>query len=316
MEIASTEQHPILREHFLGVDAERGSISTKLAMVAGSAIVAAGFALGAGENAIHHPMIKNETDVSAGRGTLTAVKKIVPEACFGVYEADINGATAKYSKTFKLGPLSIPTSYSASSTFNGNLTNRVCHDSFSLEKIYDKTTKKYNVTLPGSAFHTDVYRTNPLVNAFTPDNGFLMAKRKDIENDLNSIGNISVHHTDGLMGTLNGLAELAADQTSTEACGHKAWIHLEPMYTDALQGELVADANYWAQQLGLKKSDFNVIYKGKITFTNQYANELKAAKVEADKLGVEMKLPDPAITNCADGRDLQKQLANASGAAK
>lgn len=321
MEIASTEQvtnYPILREQFFGADAERGSISSKLAMTVGSLVMAmaVGGALGAGEYALHHPLIKTDIAVSAGKGTLTDVSTIVPQACYGVYRDNVNGAKASYNTTIPLFGIKIPTTLSASSIFNGNITSKVCNDSMSLDLHFDKSTNKYELTVPGSAFHTDVYRTDPTVNAFTSDNGALMALMKNAENDINALPKLEAHKTDGLMGTLNGYAELAADQTSAEACGPKAWLYLEPLYKISLQKQLTAEANRWRPELKLTQDDFRVAVEGDVVFTTQYDKQLTEIKVQAAKHNVTIKLPDPSKLVCTVSPSLQKNLDQLAGVAK
>lgn len=322
MEIASTEQpsnYPILREQFLGADAERGSMSTKLYMTVGSLTlaIAAGGALGAGDYALHHPLIKTEVAVSAGKGMLTAVRSLaVPEACYGVYQNDVNGAEATFDTTVPVFGRNITTTLSASSTFNGNLTSKVCNPSMDLSLSYNKATNRYKLTLPAGSFHTDVYRTNPTVNAFTRGNGALMALLKNSENTINALPKLQAHMTDGLMGTLDGYAELAADQTSAEACGPKAWDYLKPRYEESLKAQMVSEANRWAPDLKLTEQEIDVEVTGEFHPTNQYDKLLKETKPLAEKNGVSFVLPDPSKLQCTVSPDLQKSLDKLAGATK
>jgi len=320
MEIASTEQpsnSPILREQFFGADAERGSMSAKLAVFAGSLIVAAGAVLGAGDYAHHHPLTKTEVAVSAGKGMLTAVRSLaVPEACYGVYQNDVTGAKATFDYSFTPFGLKIPTTLSASSTFNGNLTSKVCNPSMDLSLSYNKATNRYKLTLPAGSFRTDVYRTNPTVNAFTPDNGALMALTKNAENIINALPELQAHTTDGLMGKLDGYAELAADQTSTEACGPKAWDHLKPLYEKSLKAQMVNEAYRWAPDLKLTEQEIDVEVTGEFHPTNQYDKLLKETKPLAEKNGVNFVLPDPSKLVCTDSPGLQNDLDKLAGATK
>lgn len=318
MERASTEQHPILREQFLGDTAECGSISTKLAMTAGSLLLAAAGTLGAANYARHHPVIETDVTVSAGRGMLTDVRSLaVPESCYGVYQNDVTGATAVFEKKVTLPLLgTVGTTYKASSTFKGNITSKVCNDSMKLSLSYDKATDKFNLTVPASAFHTDVSRTNPTASALTHDNGALMAIQRNFENDINVLPKLHANKSDDLLGTLDGYAELAADETSAKACGPKAWPYLEPLYKKSLQNQLVAEANRWAPERKLTPEDIVVTVTGEVNFTTQYDKLLIDTKAQAEKHGVTFVLPDPNKLVCTVSPDLQKTLDQSAGTAK
>ncbi len=322
MEIASTEQasnYSTLREQFFGADAERGSISTKLAMTVGSVITAAvvGGSLGAGEYALHHPLIKTDVTVSAGKGMLTAVKSLArPETCYGVYQNDVTGASAVFEKKVTLPLLgTVGTTYKASSTFNGNITSKVCNDSMEVSLHYNEATGRFQLTVPGSAFHTEVSRTNPTVNAFTHDNGALMMIQRNFENEINVLPKLQANKSDDLLGTLDGYAELAADQTSAEACGPKAWPYLEPLYADGLKQQLVDEAARWDPNLKLTKEKIDVEVTGEFKPTTQYDKLLADTKPQAEKHGVSFALPDPNKLVCTVSPDLQKDLQSA-GATK
>lgn len=322
MEIVTTEQpliNPILREQFFGADAERGSISTKLAMTLGSLITAfvVGGSLGAGEFALQHPLIKTEVAVSSGKGMLTAVKSLArPETCYGVYQNDVTGASAVFEKKVTLPLLgTIGTTYKASSTFNGNITSKVCNDSMEVSLHYTEASGRFQLTVPGSAFHTEVSRTNPTVNAFTHDNGALMMIQRNFENEINLVPNLRTNKSDNLLGKLDGLAELEADQTSAKACGPKAWTYLEPLYKEGLKQQLVDEATRWDPNLKLTKEKIDVDVTGEFHPTTQYDKLLADTKPLAEKYGVSFALPDPNKLVCTVRPDLQKDLLSA-GATK
>jgi len=161
-----------------------------------------------------------------------------------------------------------------------------------------------------------VYRTNPTVNAFTPDNGALMALTKNAENIINALPELQAHTTDGLMGKLDGYAELAADQTSTEACGPKAWDHLKPLYEKSLKAQMVNEAYRWAPDLKLTEQEIDVEVTGEFHPTNQYDKLLKETKPLAEKNGVNFVLPDPSKLVCTDSPGLQNDLDKLAGATK
>lgn len=316
---ANTERQPTLQERFLDGSSERGSIRSKLVIVLGSATLTGVVfgSLGLAEYSLNHPVVQDEVVTSAGKGMLTAVQSLdVPESCYGVYQNDVKGAKATFERKINLFGKEINTSYSASSTFNGNITSKVCNDSMSLALSYDKPTNKYELTVPASAFHTDVYRTNPGVNAFTTDNGALMALQKNVENDINALPKLESHKSDGLMGTLNGYAELAAFKTAAEACGPKAWLYLEPLYKISLQKQLVAEANRWAPEDNLTTDDINVTVTGEVHFTNQYDDQLTKIKSEAEKHGTSFVSPNPNTQVCTVSPDLQDMLDKLAGTAR
>ncbi|MEO8104960.1 MAG: hypothetical protein ABI602_01345 [Candidatus Saccharibacteria bacterium] len=320
MEIASTEQptnYPILHEQSFAADAERGSISTKLALTLGTLVTAAvvGGSLGAGEFSLQHPLIKTEVAVSAGKGMLTSVRPLA-EACYGVYQNDVTDASAVFEKKVTLPLLgTIGTTYKASSTFNGNITSKVCNDNTEVSLHYDKATGRFQLTVPGSAFHTEVSRTNPTVNAFTHDNGALMMIQRNFENEINVLPKLHANKSDNLLGTLDGYAELAADQTSAEACGPKAWPYLEPLYKEGLKQQLVDEAARWDPNLKLTKEKIDVDVTGEFHPTTQYEKLLADIKPQAEKHGVSFALPDPNKLVCTVSPDLQKDLQSA-GATK
>jgi hypothetical protein len=321
MERAITEQSTILREQFFSNDSERGSIRATLGMAVGAVLlsgVAAG-SLGAADYAIHHPVVENKIVVGGGKGMLTGVQTLAePEACYGVYQNDVTGASADFEQTLKVPFLGkVGTTYSATSTYNGNITSQVCHDSTNLNFRYNEATKQFDLSVPASAFHTNVYRTDPTKDTLHHRNGVLMMIQRNFENEVNVIPNLNANRSDDLLGKLDGLAELAAYQTSAKACGPKAWLYLEPLYKAALQKQLVNEANRWAPQLKVKSSDINVaVTGGDINFTTQYDTQLASTKTQAQKAGVTIMVPSPNAAVCTVSPGLQKTLDQSAGTTK
>lgn len=319
MEIASTEQpsnYPILREQFF-VDSERGSMSTKLAVLAGTLFVAAGAVLGAGNYARHNPPIDKTNTISAGKGTVTSVSTFdVAESCIGVYKDRVTDASAEFNMKVTLPWLGkVGTSYSAKSTYNGEQTTEVCNKDMVLNFSYNKDTNKAELQVPGDAFSTTVYRTDPTVNAFTHRNGVLMMIQRNFENEINVLPKLAANKSDDLLGKLDGYAELAADQTSSEACGPKAWLYLEPLYEISLKKRLIGEANRWIPGNKLTLDDVSVSVTGKVNFTNQYADLLAKTKAQAGEHGVTFVLPDPNKLDCTVNSDLAKTLDKTTVAA-
>lgn len=269
--------HQTLHERAIGRPNESGlgSIGALLtaATIGGAALF--GLGMGAGDYARRNPVLTTHEQVQGGHGTVTYAGNLaIPESCYSVFESDIQDVKATYNQTVKLPFIgTIPTTNSASTTFNGNLTNKVCNPMMDLKVVY--SNGKANVTLPLNELTTDVYRTDPLSTPFTHDNGFVMALRRNTENGENVIPGVKANGVNVLYGKLDDYAELSADEISTKVCGPKAWPYLQPLYMKDIKNQLIKEASRWQTGLNITASDITINTIGEIKMTNQYEKQLQ-----------------------------------------
>lgn len=293
--------HQTLYERALGLRHNESGLGSIRTFLAAAAIGGAGFlglGLGAGDNALHNQVLRTEERVTGGHGTITEIKNLaVPETCFSVFESQIEGVKATSNQTVTL-PFIGSFSYtnSASSTFDGNLTNKVCNPMMDLKVVY--SNGKANVTLPLNNFTTDVYRSDPTSTPFRHGNGFWMAGRRNIENSENVIPGNKANNVNALIGKLDAYAELSADEISTKVCGPKAWPYLQPMYTKAIKNQLINEASRWQTGKNITANDITINTTGEIKMTNQYEKQLQDMRSGSDGNDISVTLPDLSRVTC------------------
>ena len=241
--------------------------------------------------------------VSSGHGTLETVAKLpFPKECNEAFVSKVEGAESKYSKKLTVSAggvhLSVPTTYSDTETFNGDITSEVCRDATKVTVKLNEKAKKVTVTVPGDAYHTTTYMKDPATSPFTTThNGLANAAVKIFETEAHVLP--LVHYqgaTDSLSGRLRGYAYLAAQQTASEGCGKVAWQYVRPMEKNAIKTEVLRWAHALNPELGaLTLNDVTVELPGKhdVKLASQYGDELAKIKKKAGS-SLQINVPEKA----------------------
>jgi hypothetical protein len=181
----------------------------------------------------------------APQAVVTKTYPLPPKACDFGYDTAVTNSTVAYNKKLKIGTYSIPTTISASETFNGTIKNMLCNTTDPGQEVvtFDPNKNTLSVKFQGSSqpFDVVVSQADPTdPNAYTPHNGFLMAQFKNAANNLDALGLapfVASHLPNGdnitqgpnrLDNFLRGEALMGAYAVSSEACGKSAYAKLLP----------------------------------------------------------------------------------------
>ncbi len=252
--------------------------------------------------------VEKSVAVAGGKGVLEEVYPL-KEECHGGYRSRVEGAKAGINHKFKIFGATIPTSASASETFNGRVTNDVCNTGIAGKQRINTKTGHVTVTIPPEAFVTKVYQTDPTdPNAFTSDNGLEMALRKNLANLVKTLpGGLDVKGPDQTASWLRGLAVLGAFETASKACGEKAWQFMRDNYADSIADDIVADANRYRPDRPIDRQDVTVHLPETIRFEHQYGDQLRRTEEQLAGKGVTITRVDPASLQCESSGNLMVQ---------
>ena len=269
--------------------------------LAGVALVLAGPGLGF----VHavRGEVQDTVAITGGVGTLDPPYVMDPKECHGGYDALITGSRAEMKREFRGLPLA-----RASETFTGKVSNIVCNTGVAGTQLVDKNTGHVTIKLPENAFSTFVFQTYPAdPNAFVSDNGFSIAGYKALANYVKALpGGVDVKGPDQFASSFRGYALLAAYETSTRACGVKAWPYLKPIIRDEIVKQEVANANKYNSDKPKTAADFTVELPSDIMLESQYDKQLDAMTGELAAAGVTIQRPDPSELKCEESNAMRR----------
>lgn len=268
---------------------EGGFMEAKLMAVAGTMAVMAGLGL------IDRLElgVDRSLALSYGKGTLQSTFVMPARECHGGYINQVKGAKATFEAKLHVSSWSIPITAWISEEFNGSMTSQVCNTGIKGNMTTDFKAHTESVNLPEGSLTTVIYRTNPTVNAFTLDEGLAAAQLSGEIGILNTIPGVQIKTMDDIEGYLQGLAQLAANETSATVCGEKAWMHLKEPYKDQIkQLEAARLNNQHATGYEWKPTDITVNAPDAANFTTQYGDLLDQTLQNIKDKGLSIKLPD------------------------
>lgn len=269
--------------------------------------------------------LQNRTEeglsIDGGTATLEAVWSMPGKECHGGYEVMVEGAVAEAEVALDLGVISsIPgvstvTTYKASETMNGLVTNEICNaespELLEQQLIIEDGPdgRKLTLNVEADAFTSTVYLTDPTdPGLFTSDNNFVAGVHDAFANVVKSLpGGLDVEGPDRISSQLRGYAMLGAFDTSSRGCGQLAWGLLRPLYAHELQIAVAADNNAFDPDIPVDPEDVTVNLPSEVTFTNQYTDQFKEIRGEIEAGGVNVSYPsaESLSENCKAAPDVQ-----------
>jgi len=253
--------------------------------------------------------VETDATIDGGHGTVKEWYNLAPFECHGGYKTHIADAMAKFDHRVNIGPFhNIPTSMSASETFNGDLMVVTCNAQDTTQaraqETIDDTGKQRKITLAltPDAFSTIVYQVDPSDDkAFTSDNGLLWSLAKDFANTVKALpGGLDFHGPDALDNKERGWALEAAMDTATKACGPTAFSIGRDAYAQELTDEIVHQNNMYNKQRLVSNKNVTVeMPEAKdMHLSNQYSADLAKTKDLLKKNGIVVTAPSASKAKC------------------
>lgn len=264
--------------------------------------------------------LESSTNVEAGHGQVTNVYAM-HKTCNAGYDAKMADVKADYSVKVKIAGLALPTGYSETVTYDGTITNEVCHGAEVVHYYYPddaeyKSRKacageKVCAVLKGK-YKLTTYEKNPGKGYNVTGNGLTRAMAKNFINDAHAIP--GVHwKADGPSNTLRGLAFLSAQETSSTSCLKAALPVVRKVEQSSLGKDITNQINgaagfYNAKpQLNPDGSDVAVVDEAKVKgVTTQYSALIERLKSSDNHLTME----SGSIGKCSMSPELKKKAAH------